>query len=186
MTLIFLWMHRMDTNKTHGEKAWWNYSIMLRAVFNKSEKQHPTKWLLYSHLLLISQIIQVRRARYAEHSWASKIELISDVFSMESYTWRRQCWPLSKDLHQLYADNRYRLEDLMWYSWERERERERERKSVRLDDNDDDVTWQKMLLYLVIHLWTPTHGHARVGLSGKAYISADIGCSQEDLSIGNT
>ena len=37
-----------------------NYTRMLRAILNKSWRQHPTKPQLYSHLLPITKTIQVR------------------------------------------------------------------------------------------------------------------------------
>ena len=46
-----------------------NYIRMLRAIFNKSWRQHPKK----------QKTIQVRRIRHAGHCWRSKDELISDV-----------------------------------------------------------------------------------------------------------
>ena len=55
---------------------------MLRAILNKSWRQHPTKQQLYSHLLPITKTIQVRRTRYAGHSYKSRDELISDVLSL--------------------------------------------------------------------------------------------------------
>ena len=57
-----------------------NYTIMLKAILNKSWRQHPTKHQLYGHLPPISNTIQVRRTRKAGHCWRSKDELISDVF----------------------------------------------------------------------------------------------------------
>ena len=56
-----------------------NYTRMLRAILNKSWRQHPTKKKLYSHLPPITKTIQVRRTRLAGHSWRSRDELISDV-----------------------------------------------------------------------------------------------------------
>ena len=56
-----------------------NYTIMLRAILNKSWRQHPTKPQLYGHLPPIAKTIQVRRTKYAGHCWRSKDELISDV-----------------------------------------------------------------------------------------------------------
>ena len=53
-----------------------NFTRMLRAVLNKSWKQHPTKQQLYGHLPLITKTIQVRRTRHAGHRWRSKDELI--------------------------------------------------------------------------------------------------------------
>ena len=56
-----------------------NYTRMLRAILNKSQRQHPTKQQLYGHRPLITKTIRVRRARHSGHCWRSKDELISDV-----------------------------------------------------------------------------------------------------------
>ena len=56
-----------------------NYTRMLRAILNKSRRQHPTKHQLYSHLPPLMKTIQVRWTRHAGHSWRSMDELISDV-----------------------------------------------------------------------------------------------------------
>ena len=56
-----------------------NYTRMLRAILNKSWRQHPTRHQLYGHLPPITKTIQVRRTRHARHCWRSKDELISDV-----------------------------------------------------------------------------------------------------------
>ena len=45
-----------------------NYTRMLRAILNKSWRQHPTKHQLYGHLLPITKTIQVRRTRHGGHS----------------------------------------------------------------------------------------------------------------------
>ena len=55
-----------------------NYTRMLRAVFNKSWKQQPTKQYLYGHSPPILQAIQIRRTRHAGHCWKCKDELISE------------------------------------------------------------------------------------------------------------
>ena len=52
---------------------------MLRAIYNKSWQQHPTRHKLYGHLPPITKTIQVRRTRHVGHCWRSKDELISDV-----------------------------------------------------------------------------------------------------------
>ena len=49
-----------------------NYTRMLRAILNKSWRQHPTRLQLYGHLPPITKTIQVRRARPAGHCWRSK------------------------------------------------------------------------------------------------------------------
>ena len=56
-----------------------NYTRMLRAILNKSWRQHPTRHQLYGHLPPITKTIQVRRARHAGHCWRSRDELIRDV-----------------------------------------------------------------------------------------------------------
>ena len=55
-----------------------NYTRMLRAILNKSWRQHPTRHQLYGHLPPITKTIQVRRTRHAGHCWRSRDELISD------------------------------------------------------------------------------------------------------------
>ena len=84
------------TNSTkHIEKKLdGNYSKFLHAVLNQSWKQHPTKQLLYSHLLPITQIIQVKWTRYTGHYWRK----IGRIFIMDSNTWTLQCWPTSRKL----------------------------------------------------------------------------------------
>ena len=56
-----------------------NYNRMLRAILNRSWRQHPTKKQLYGNLPPIMKTIKVRRTRHAEHGWRSRDELISDV-----------------------------------------------------------------------------------------------------------
>ena len=56
-----------------------NYTRMLRAILNKSWRQHPTRHQLYGHLPPIMKTIQVRRTRHAGHCWRSRDELIRDV-----------------------------------------------------------------------------------------------------------
>ena len=57
-----------------------NDTRMLRAILNKSWRQHPTRHQLYGHLPPITKTIQARRTRHAGHCWRSKDELVSDVF----------------------------------------------------------------------------------------------------------
>ena len=56
-----------------------NYTRMLRAILNKSWRQHPTKHQLYGHQPPITKTIQVRRTRHVRHCWRSRDEFISDV-----------------------------------------------------------------------------------------------------------
>ena len=56
-----------------------NYTRMLRAILNKSWRQHPTRHQLYGYLPPITKTIQVRRTGHAGPCWRSRDELISDV-----------------------------------------------------------------------------------------------------------
>ena len=56
-----------------------SYTRMLRAILNKSWRQHHTIHQLYGYLPPITKTIQVRRTRHAGNCWRSKDELISDV-----------------------------------------------------------------------------------------------------------
>ena len=56
-----------------------NYTRILRAILNKSWRQHPTKQQLYGHLPPITKTIKIRRTRHEGHCWRSRDELISDV-----------------------------------------------------------------------------------------------------------
>ena len=53
-----------------------NYTRMLRAILNKSWRQHPTKHQLYGHLPPITKTIQVRRTRHVGHCWRSSDVLL--------------------------------------------------------------------------------------------------------------
>ena len=56
-----------------------NYTRMLRAILNKSRRQHPTKQQLYGHLPPITKTFQVRWTRHTGHCWKSRDELTSDI-----------------------------------------------------------------------------------------------------------
>ena len=57
-----------------------NYTRMLRAILNKSKRQHPTKHQLYGHLPPITKTIQVRRCRTQlekqgrAHKWCTPMD----------------------------------------------------------------------------------------------------------------
>ena len=69
-----------------------NYTRMLRAIFNKSWRQHPTRHQLYGHLPPIIKTIQVRRTRNAGHNWKSKGELTSDILLLTLSHERGSVW----------------------------------------------------------------------------------------------
>ena len=56
-----------------------SFTRILRAISNKSWKQHPTKRRQFGHLPPISKTIQVRRTRHRRHYWRKENERISKV-----------------------------------------------------------------------------------------------------------
>ena len=105
-----------------------NFTRMLRAILNKSWRQHPTRHQLYSHLPPITKIIQVRRTRYAGHCWRSKDELISDVLPWTpTYGQAKAGRPAQTYIQQLCEDTGCNTEDLPEAMNNREKWRERVR-----------------------------------------------------------
>ena len=89
-----------------------NCTKRLRAILNKSWKQHPTKQQLYGHLPIISKTVQIKWSRHVGHCWRSKDELISDVlpwtFSHGRASIER---PARTYIQQLYVDSGCGMED---------------------------------------------------------------------------
>ena len=109
---LTIWMHHMDA-KCIEKKVDRKCTRMLRAILNKSLKQHPTKQQLYSHLPLISKTIQIRWKRYAGIYWRSKNEFKSGVFLWTSSHGRASIGqPTRTYLQQLCTDTGCSLEDL--------------------------------------------------------------------------
>ena len=100
-----------------------NYTRMLRAILNKSWRQHPTR-----HLPPITKTIQVRRTRHAGHYWRSKDELISDVLLWTpTYGRAKTGRPARTYIQQLCKDKGCNFEDLPEAMNDREKWRERAR-----------------------------------------------------------
>ena len=76
-----------------------NYTRMLRAVLNKSWRQHPTRHQLFGHLPPITKTIQARRTRHAGHCWRIKDELISDILLWTPDIWPCKSRTTSSNLH---------------------------------------------------------------------------------------
>ena len=89
-----------------------NYTRMLRAIFNKSWRQHPTKQQLYGHLPPITKTIQVRQTRHAGHCWRRRNKLISDVLQWTPSRGRATAGrPARTCIQQLCTDTECSLED---------------------------------------------------------------------------
>ena len=147
---------------------------MLRAILNKSWRQHPTRHQLYGHLPPITKTIQARRTRHAGHCWSSRDKLISDVLLWTpTYGPAKAGRPARTYIQQLFEDTGCSLEDLP----EAMKDREKWREGVR-DIRAGSTTWWWWLkqypqtagfvdLAVRLVVWTPlliiTPGH--VGIS---------------------
>ena len=113
-----------------------NYTRMLRAILNKSWRQHPTRHQLYGHLPPITKTIQVRRTRHAGDCRRSGDEFISDVLLWTpAYGQAKEGRPARTYIQQLCEDTGCGPEDLPEAMNDGEKLRERVRD---IYDNDDD------------------------------------------------
>ena len=118
-----------------------NYTRIIRAILNKSWKQHPIKHQLYGHQPPITKTIQVRRNRHAGHCWRSRDELIRDVLLWTpTYGRAKAGRPARTYIQQLCENTGCSLEDPPEAMNDREKWQEKVRMSVlaaRHDDDDD-------------------------------------------------
>ena len=119
-----------------------NYTRMLRAILNKSWRQHPKRYQLYGHLPPITKTIQVKRTRHAGHCWRSRDELKSDVLLWTPTYGRAKAGRPAEHTFSSYV----RIQDVALKTCQRRWtiERSGERGSgisvlaARHDDDDDD------------------------------------------------
>ena len=103
-----------------------NFTRILRAILNKSWRQHPTRHQLYGHLPPITKTIQVRRTRHAGHCWRSRDELTSDVLLWTpTYGRSKAGRPARTYIQQLCEDTGCSPEDLPEGMNDREKWREK-------------------------------------------------------------
>ena len=106
-----------------------NYTRMLRAILNKSWRQHSARHQLYGHLPPITKTIQVRRTRHAGHCWRSRDELIREVLLWTPTHGRAKAGrPTRTYIQQLCEDTGCSPEDRpeSMNDWEKWRERVRD------------------------------------------------------------
>ena len=140
--------------KSMEKKLDGNYTRMLRAILNKSCRQHPTKQQLYGHLPHITKAIQVRRTRHAGHCWRSRDELISDVLQWTPSHGRAKAGrPAWTYIQQLCADMAYSLEDLPEAMDNREVWRERVKISMLIARHDEMMMMPFLHPYIHILLF---------------------------------
>ena len=113
------------------------YTRMLRAILNKSWRQHPTRHQLYGHLPPITKTIQVRQTRHAGNCLRSKDKLISDVLLwIPTYGRAKAGRPARTYIQQLCEDTGCSSEDLP----EAMNDKEKWRETVR-DISASGTTW---------------------------------------------
>ena len=123
-----------------------NYTRMLRAILNKSWRQHPTRHQLYDHLPPIAKTTQVRRNRHAGHSWRSMDELVSDVLLWNlTYGQAKAGRPARTYIQQLCEDTGCNPEDLP----EAMNDGEKWREMVR-DIRASGTTWWWSLIIITV------------------------------------
>ena len=110
---------------------------MLRAILNKSWRQHPTRHQLYGHLPPITKTIQVKRTRHTGHCWRSRDEVIRDVLLWTpTYGRAKAGRPARTYIQHLCEDTGCCPEDLPRVMNDREEWRERAR-----DIRATSATW---------------------------------------------
>ena len=123
-----------------------NYTRMLRAILNRSWRQHSTRRQLYGHLPPITKTIQVRQTRHAGYCWRSRDELISDVLLWTPTHGRAIAGrPARTYIQQLCEDSGCCPEDLPEAMNDREKWRERVR-----DIRATSTTWWWWCIYINI------------------------------------
>ena len=149
-----------------------NYTRMLRAVLNKSWRQHPTRLQLYGHLPPITKTIQVRRTRHAGHCWRSKDELISDVLLWApSHGCASVGRPARTYIQQLCEDTGCNPEDLP----EAMSDREKWRETVRDIRADGATWWWWWYIYVNIELYIYIYIYIYV------YIGSSVESTEKDI-----
>ena len=121
-----------------------NYTKMLRAILNRSWRQHPTKQQLYSCQSPIMKTIQIRHTRDAGHCWRSRDKHICDVtLWTPSHGRAKAGQPAQTYIQQLCEDTGCSPEDLLEVMNDRERWRERVR-DIRADGTTKwDNNWEQ-------------------------------------------
>ena len=146
-----------------------NYTRILRAILNKSWRQHPKKQQLYGHQPSITKTIKVRRTRHAGHCWRSRDKLISDVLLWTASHDRAKTWrPARTYIQQLeptYSSS-LRIRDIAlrtWQKWRKDREEWWER--VRDISAGGKTRW-----WWLYHIFFRTHTHSHAHTHTHIYI----------------
>ena len=122
---------------------------MLRAILNKSWRQHPTKHQLYGHLPSITKTIQVRRTRHTGYCWRSRDELIRGVLLWTpTYGQAKAGRSARTYIQQQCEDTGCSPEDQPEAMNDREKWRERVR-----NISAGDTSWWWWCIYIYIYIY---------------------------------
>ena len=147
MSILLYGCTTWTLTKRLGKKLDDNYTRKLRAILNKSWRQHHTKHQLYGHLPPITKTIQFRRTRHAGHCWRSRDELIIDsLLCTPTYGRANAGRPARTYIQKLCDDMGCSPEDLPEVMNNREKWRERVR-----DIRAGDTTWWFICIYNLIY-----------------------------------
>ena len=117
------------------------FTRMLRAILNRSCRQHLTKQQLHGYLSPITKTIQIRRTRHAGHCWRSRDKLISDLLLWTPSHGRAIVGrPARTNIQKLNEDTGCILEDQPKAMDDRERWSGISVLMARQDD-DDNLPW---------------------------------------------
>ena len=142
VSILLYWCTTWTLTKRLEKKKDGNYTRMLRAILNRSRRQHPTRHQLYGHLPPITKAIQVRRPRHAGDCWRSRDELINDVLLWTpTYCRAKAGRPAQTYIQQLCEDTGCSPEDQLEAMNDREKWRERVR-----DIRANGMTWLWMMM----------------------------------------
>ena len=152
ISILLYWCTTWTLTKRLEKKLDGNYTRMLRAILNKSWRQHPTRHQLYGHLSPITKTIRVRRTRHAGHFWRNRDELISDVLQWTPTYGRAKQDDQLEHTYSSYV----RIRDVALKTWQRRWTigRRSERRSgismLAPRHDDDDDTFKKQMIIIII------------------------------------
>ena len=150
---IYTLFQSTGRNERLEKKLDGNYTRMLRAILNKSGRQHPTRHQLYGHLPHITKTIQVRRTRHAGHCWRSRDELISDVLLWTPTHDRAKAGrPARTYIQQLCEDTGCCPEDLPEAMNEREKWWERVKEIRATSTTWWRWWWYNIIFYIIMNV----------------------------------
>ena len=176
---IYIYIYTSLTQTKRLEKKLdGNYTRMLRAILNKSWRQHPTRHQLYGHLPPITKTIQVRRTRHAGHCRRNMDELISEVLLWTpTYGQAKAGRPARTYIQQLCEDTGCSPEDLPEAMNDREKWRERVWDSVLAARHDDDDDTHSITTHTHTHTHIYMYRTAHLFLYPSIYISMSLSLS---------